>query len=181
MTNNSDIEIWKDIVGFDGQYQISNNGRYKSVEREVVLKDGRVRVFKSKILKPFISKSGYPTATLSISGKNIKRSVHRLVAETFIENSFNKSDVNHIDGNKENNKVENLEWVSHSENLYHFHKLSDSNSGERNNLSKLKDDDIPVIREMHADGISSKRISELFKVDYKTIWRIVTHQTWKNV
>ena len=176
-----ETEVWKDVKEFLGYYQVSNLGRCRSVERTVTFSDGRVRTYKSKILKPFISKHGYPTATLSYKGKNFKRRVHRMVAETFLEPKEGDVEVNHKDGNKLNNAESNLEWITHSDNLTHFHANSNSNSGERNNLSVLKDKDIINIREMSSKGISSKEISLLYKVDYKTIWRIVTYQTWKYV
>lgn len=176
-----ETEVWKDVKEFLGYYQVSNLGRYRSVERTVTFADGRVRTFESKILKPFTSKKGYPTATLSYKGKNYKRYVHRMVAESFLELEEGDVEVNHIDGDKLNNTASNLEWISHSDNLTHFHANSNSNSGERNNLSVLKDKDIVSIREMSSKGVSSKEISSLYEVDYKTIWRIVTYQTWKYV
>ena len=176
-----ETEVWKDVKEFLGYYQVSNLGRYRSAERTVTFADGRVRTFESKILKPYISKQGYHIATLSYKGKNFKRRVHRMVAENFLEPVEGDVEVNHIDGDKLNNKVSNLEWISHSDNLTHFHANNNSNSGERNNLSVLKDKDIANIREMSSNGVSSKEISLLYKVDYKTIWRIVTHQTWKYV
>lgn len=96
-------EIWKGIEGYESIYQISNLGRIKS---------------KIKILSPHISNCGY----LRIILKNKHYSIHRLVAKAFIPNPNNKPQVNHIDGNKTNNCVNNLEWVTASENQIHNYK-----------------------------------------------------------
>lgn len=108
------MEVWRDIKGFEGRYQVSNLGRVKSLARRMVVKD--------RILKPFGNNKGYKCVHLwNIQHK--EPLVHRLVAEAFINNPDNKKEVNHIDGNPLNNKVENLEWVSHKENMLHSHRV----------------------------------------------------------
>ena len=104
-------EVWKDIVGYEGLYQVSNLGRVKSLNYKHTKKEG-VLAFKRH-------KSGYLTVMLCKNGENKNRSIQTLVAGEFIENPENKPCVNHIDGNKENNAVENLEWVTYSENTRH--------------------------------------------------------------
>lgn len=113
-----DGEIWKDIEGYDGYYQISNLGRVKSLSR-VVFNNFIYRTTRNRILKPVVNKYGYIKSLLSFNNKRINFQVHRLVALHFINNSKNKSQVNHIDSNKLNNNVKNLEWVSKIENQCH--------------------------------------------------------------
>lgn len=119
-------EIWKDIAGYGGLYEISNYGNVKSMGRVVRDSIGRVRNIKPKQLKPSITAkmhdkdTGYLEVRLTNKrGKSKNFLVHRLVAEAFIENNDNKQTVNHIDGNKLNNEVSNLEWATFGENNTH--------------------------------------------------------------
>ena len=106
------MEIWRDIEGYEGLYQVSNLGRVKSLSR----RDRLNRVIQEKILKPFFNRDGYLNVKLYKEGKRKQSKVHRLVAQAFISNPDNKSQVNHRDEDKTNNKVENLEWVTSKEN-----------------------------------------------------------------
>lgn len=102
-------EIWKDVPLFEGVYQISNHGNLKSFKS----------LDKGRILKNTNKKNGYFSVVLRY-GENVRYTrIHRLVAESFIDNPFNKIQVNHIDGNKQNNHFNNLEWVTSSENVNH--------------------------------------------------------------
>lgn len=116
-------EVWKTVIGHEG-YEISNYGRLRSKERKVVYKDGRVGVFKGKIMKPMLTHKGYYKYHLSSNGYRTSKQAHRLVAEMFIPNPENKPQVNHKDGDKLNNYVDNLEWVTNEEN--HQHKLENN-------------------------------------------------------
>lgn len=113
-------EIWKEIVDTNGIYQVSNIGRVRSVDRIVNYIGGKSIFTKGKILKCYNHTGGYIGVDLYIDKKRVKRFVHRLVAQTFIDNPLNKPEVNHIDENKKNNNVENLEWVTDSENKLHL-------------------------------------------------------------
>ena len=98
-------EIWRDVVGYEGLYEVSNWGRVKSLPRNGTVKYAR-------ILKPYVDKDGYHRQMLSKNGKHTNYPIHRLVAEAFIPNPHNYPCVNHKDENKLNNNVNNLEWCS---------------------------------------------------------------------
>lgn len=104
-------EIWKDVVGYEGLYRVSNKGNIISLN---AYHHGLIRP-----LKPRVNKCGYHTVSLRHNGKSIFTSVHIIVAKAFIPNPDNKPQVNHIDGNKSNNTVNNLEWVTSKENINH--------------------------------------------------------------
>lgn len=110
-------EIWKDVSNYEGLYQVSNLGRVKSLEK-IIFSDGVARRRRERILKS-TNRRGYRQLTLSKWGDKKQKSVHRLVAESFIPNPDCKLEINHIDGDKANNKVNNLEWCTRRENAIH--------------------------------------------------------------
>lgn len=112
MAVNSDLsKQWRDIPGYDGKFQVSNIGEIRN--KKTLLSR-----------KSYLNKNGYCVVGFYDKKKAcaVQHRVHRLVAEAFIPNPENKRTVNHIDGNKQNNRVENLEWATHKENLNHAHK-----------------------------------------------------------
>ena len=127
-------EEWRDVAGYEGLYQVSNFGEVKSMPREIsyinrygyktTVKTIEKKMTPSNVGRGWMNKCGYLSVMLTINGKQKRVGVHRLVAQAFIPNPDNKPQVNHIDGNKHNNKVDNLEWVTREENMQHAaHKL----------------------------------------------------------
>lgn len=102
-------EIWKPVCNFEDRYLVSNRGRVYSKKI-------------SKLLKPIITKKGYLTVELWRNYKRKVIKIHRLVAESFLENPLQRKEINHKDGNKQNNCVDNLEWCTRSENLKHAYR-----------------------------------------------------------
>lgn len=121
--NDSMQEEWRDVVGYEGFYQVSNLGRVRTVphySRNNV--NGGKRFVKGQILSQYKMPNGYLQVQFSKNEKREKHYVHRLVANTFLKNKNNLPEVNHIDGNKDNNSISNLEWVSHKINQIHMIK-----------------------------------------------------------
>ena len=113
------MEIWKNIKGYEGLYQVSDQGRVKSLERIIIKKDGRKFTVKERVLKPGVTKDGYLIVALHAGDKQKTLTVHRLVCTAFHENLENKPCVNHINENKTDNRASNLEWCTYKENNNH--------------------------------------------------------------
>lgn len=169
-------EVWKDVIGYEGYYQVSNIGTVRSIERTVTyqFKTGVSKTMRlqSYSRTQFLNARGYWSVTLSKDGKTKTYVVHILVAKAFIPNVGNKPCVNHKDLNRQNNTVENLEWVTHQENMAHAagHGLL------RNKTTKLTWDDVVVIR-----GIKNKtqrEIAEMYNVTQTNINCILKNKTW---
>ena len=180
------LETWKEIIGYC-RYQISNSGRVKSIERKVRYKNNRhegFRIIKEKILK--IRKNKYGYSSIRLYNENSKQkdfTIHRLVAQAFIPNPENKPCVNHIDGNKMNNHIDNLEWCTHTENSKHsYDKGLQSKKGEKHHMNKLTENDVIVIRSLlEKISLTKKEIAEIFNVSEYTIRDIQIRRSWKHI
>ena len=109
-------EVWRDVKGYEGLYQVSSDGRVKSLERTFIDKIGRERYVKERILKPAFNGRGYLFVNLYAGGKPKMHKVHRLVCQSFHDNPDNKPQVNHINEIKTDNRSSNLEWATAREN-----------------------------------------------------------------
>lgn len=112
-------EVWKNIPDYEGLYQASNLGRVKGLKR-YKQNHSKLQLVEEKIIKQYVNKyNGYVYVVLCKNGKENNCRVHKLIAKTFIPNPNNKSQINHIDGNKQNNRANNLEWCTCKENIQH--------------------------------------------------------------
>ncbi len=132
------MEIWKAVKGYEGIYEVSNFGRIRSLDKEITFKDGRRRKFYGRILRTnTLNNSGYVTVGLHDHGHQISYLLHRVVAEAFVENPNNYSEVNHIDQNKMNNSSDNLEWCTHKENVNHGDEIERGSQKQRKSFRQL--------------------------------------------
>ncbi len=131
-------EVWKDIKGYEGIYQVSNLGNVKSLNYR--------RTGKEKQMTKRVNGDGYEYIGLYKHRKQLDKGIHRLVAEAFIPNPEGKKQVNHKDGNKRNNRVENLEWCTQTENIRHAMKTGLLNIIGSNNGSSRK------VQQLDLDG-----------------------------
>lgn len=163
-------EIWKEVEGYNGLYFVSNLGNVKSLCYS-----------KSRILKPYTHRDGYLLVVFCNKNKRKTLKIHRLVAMGFIPNLENKLQVNHINGIKTDNRVENLEWCTRLENIRHSwqNELSKSKKGEEHFGSKLVDSQVLEIRQnIH---ISSYKLAEIYGVSRQTIDRVKKKILWKHL
>ena len=131
------MEIWKDIKGFEGLYQVSNLGNVKSLER--LRNNGKGRYLQKERILKFGKRNGYLFVNLSSNNKKTSFKVHHLTAINFIPNPNNYTEIDHIDGNRQNNTISNLRWVSHKENMNNpitKNKISVANSNKPHNKGK---------------------------------------------
>lgn len=177
-------EIWKDIKGFEGLYQISNLGRVRSLDRLVRSGHGSFKLSKGKIRKPSIDRYGYYRIDLWKAQKASYITIHRLVAEAFIPNPENKKAVNHINCIKTDNRVENLEWCTNQENSNHAvaNNLYNPKKGKDCNFTKLKEEDVIFIRENYnKKTLNQKALADMFGVCDSLISQILKRKIWKHI
>lgn len=150
--------FWKDIKGFEGYYQICINGSVKSIDRKVPIPNGW-RKYPSKILITRLNNYGYEEVRLSKNGQVVTKFIHTLLAETFIPNPLCKKEINHKNGIKNDNTINNLEWVTHSENMLHAYRT-------KLIVKKTK----PIIDTCSGESyMSSKEAALLYNINHRTL------------
>lgn len=172
------VEIWKDVVGYEGIYQVSNFGRVKSLEKTFwSTKNNSFSTNKEFIRKLSNTRKGYLRTGLMKDLKQKPFLVHRLVAIAFIDNPENKPEINHINGIKTDNRVENLEWVTTKENVIHSFEigLSKRAKGDENKSSKLS---YKKASEIRSSNLKNKELSIMYGVSISSIELVKSNKTW---
>jgi len=159
-------EVWKRFL--NTEYKISNTGRVYSEKSK-------------KLLSHADDGNGYMKVTLWIDGAQSSEKVHRLVACTFIDNPENLATVNHKNGVKTDNRVDNLEWLSHSDNMKHAHSIGLMQFGSGSYIAKLDEGAVEAIKFLFMEGLSNQEIANKYGVARGTISKIRQLKTWKHV
>lgn len=172
-------EIWKDVKEHEGIYQASNLGRIRSNQRQVKRGDYYLTI-NEKIMTPVISQNGYLTVSLSKQNKKIRFLIHRLVFDAFI--GINSGlEVNHINGDKKDNSLINLELISHKENIIHAFKTGLSKSfGQTHNMAKISEQDAINIK-YNLNHLKLQEIANIYNVRESLISRIKNGKRWKHI
>ena len=175
-------EEWRPVVGWEGYYSVSNLGRVRSETRIVYHRGSKTNVcIRGKMKHPAFSNWGYLQARMSRNSVLVLRMVHRLVAEAFIGPIEKGFEINHKNGIKTDNRVENLEIVTPKQNVRHCHATGLTlNHGETHCDAKLTFDDVRDIRR-RAGTVSQADMAREYGVDASCISRIVSRKAWRNV
>lgn len=176
------MEQWKKIDGYE-YYFVSNLGNVKSESRFITKKDGTKQFVKGVLMKKFKTNCNYFVVGLvDLNGYQKRHLVHRLVLIAFHGLHESKNQVNHINGDKSDNRLENLEWVNCSENQKHAHSIGlKSQKGENHTQSRLTSKDILEIRELLNKGVKQKIIAEKYGVIRSYISEIKTRRRWNHI
>jgi hypothetical protein len=162
-------EEWRPVVGYEGLYSVSSEGRVNSDAE-------RVKSYRTtRLIKTPPNCRGYPQVTLRKNGIKKSRTVHRLVATAFLPNPLGLPQINHINGIKTDNRVCNLEWVTAKENIRHALRLPSRNESPRR---KLTSSDVERIRTLLQGGHSARELATRFGVHDSHVRRIKRGVTW---
>ncbi len=172
-------EIWKNVVGYEGRYEVSSSGRVRSVARMLRNTATSSRFVESTVLTPNKHVGGYLTVKLSFDRVKRHRYIHRLVAAAFIgEAPFPKAEVLHGDGDKTNNSVANLSWGSRLDNYIDRARLGEVLTGEAHPNAKLTDIQVLNIR---SDPRPAEEVAAEYGMSKASIYMIKRRQTWRHL
>lgn len=174
-------EEWRDVVGWEGLYQVSSLGRVKRVA------PGK-KTYPGKILKPQKSTVGYPWVNLTKNGKHVSLFIHRIVATAFLERGVGKTEVNHKNGDRTDCRLSNLEWVTKSENRIHARDVlgvqfnPNPTHGPKHHRSKLTEHQVTEIRDLYATGnYTHQQLANMFGISKPQAGKIIRRDFWKHV
>lgn len=179
-----ELEEWRDIEGYEGVYQVSNQGRVRGLDRMV---RGRraPRIARGRVLRPGTTDRDYLMVSLCREGKCASKRVNRLVLLAFVDPVPGKPECNHIDTVKANNRAGNLEWSTRKENMRHAYANGlvprPAQDGERNNNSKLTASIVQEMRELYATGKhTQKQLGLQFGISSSHVSDVLRGRRWPN-
>jgi hypothetical protein len=180
---NLENEIWKDVKGYEGLYKVSNLGRVKSLDRIVITKKNVLKTKKGQILNLTKKKNGYLSVMFSFESIKKRFYVHRLVALSFIENNKNKLTVNHVNGIKTDNRIENLEWNSYCENLNHAIQTGLRMTGSNSYNSRFTQEKVVAIRRLYVlnPNFNKLKLAKKLNVSDGLIHKIIKNKNYKGL
>ena len=174
-------EVWKDIQGYEGYFQVSNLSNVRSLDRITIGRYG-MQKRKGKLMTQHIDQDGY--MKVGITKEKVRKHyfVHRLISIAFINNSGNKAQINHKDGNKQNNSLSNLEWCSITENNNHALNsgLRKMPNGNNHSNAKITEDEAIWIKYM-TNGQKLQELVDIFGICKATICKIKTNKIWRHI
>lgn len=178
------MKTWKPIKNYKGFYAVSSDGEVKSVKKEVPYgqKGHSKKTLKEKIMKPYLSRNGYLLLTLCKNGGKERVALHRLVAQAFLGDPADNQ-VNHKNGDKQDNRAENLEYVTPQENTLHsIQVLNKRRDGEYSCHSKITREEVKDIRRLYKTGnFTQCDLGDIFGTCRGNISNILNYKTWKNI
>lgn len=178
MAKNTIGEEWRPVVGYEGRYEVSNFGRVRG------LRCNRGKRSIPKILRPTLNHKGYPFYGLYDGKSSRSMFGHKIVLRAFVSDRPEGMSCNHKNGVRHDNRLENLEWVTHSENNYHaIHVLGAKRNGlgELNHEAVLKTSDVIRIRARCDSGENHTAVSKEYGICRSTVGQIVRRETWKHI
>ena len=182
-------EEWSAIAGYEGVYEVSNFGRVRSLDRQIVKQNGETQFLSGKLLKLYSDRDDYLEVYLSQNSRVQSEAVHHLVARNFLPSppgkvgsELNCYCLNHIDGNKHNNSSNNLEWITNAENLQHAVDCGLFNTSGMQTNSKLTEAQVLEIWQLLKEKrFSDRQIALCFDVSTKTVQKIKYGKAWRKV
>ena len=169
-------EQWNPVNGTNSRYLISNLGRLVSTDHRG---SGKVQ-----LMNPALDANGYLRTVIIKNGRYITVKMHRLVAEAFVQNFMNKPQVNHINHVRTDNRAENLEWVTHRENIDHMmkHGRQTFNNGEKNGMAKLTEEQVKEARSLYKPYVvMAKDLAKKYGVSTAQMKEVLQRKVWKHV
>ena len=182
--NNMETEIWKPVKDYENYYEVSSEGNIRTIERVIILSTHQY-LKKQKLLTQFKDPRGYFHVKLYNGlGKCKSLTTHRIVALTFLDNPKGLIEVNHIDHNKHNNHLSNLEWITRSDNIKHSYVYRDPKTykGSGNKNSKLTEEQVIDIRKEYKNSKTTyKQLAYKYNVGLTLIGYIINNKIWNHV